>query len=124
MVYVHICSLLNNTEYVWPVRIHMYFIRIKVQRYVQIHIICAIMYVSCTYYMYIHVQHGIHLTSTYLHVFCMYSCTLCTYLRTNIRTDTHYMCHDVCFLYVLYVHICKIRKTHKTCCMIRTKIRT
>ena len=42
----------------------MYFVRIYVQRYVQIRFICAMMYVSCTYNMYIYVQYGI--------------CTICT----------------------------------------------
>ena len=54
--YVHIRTIWNMFR---PVHIHMYFVRIILTRYVRIRLICAIMYVSCTYNTYIHVQYWI-----------------------------------------------------------------
>ena len=50
-------------------------------KYVQIHTICTMVYVSCTYNTYLYVQYRI---SPYQYVFVVF----CTYIRTWIRTDT------------------------------------
>ena len=102
-----------------PARICTYFVRIYIQRYVQLRIICAMVYVFCTYnaYIYVHIRHTTPYvpTSTYSYVLYIYI-YIYIYIYKQIRiicTLVYVSCTYCMHIYILWHTIGNRSNTYK-----------